>query len=478
MTVYAADDAISPRLAAVYAINDVINSGQSLRYALSKNLEKIATAADKGLCHEITYGTLRYYPSLVKTLRPYLKKNITKKNQIVKILLVSALYQLIQLKLPSYAVINESVALCKSLNMAWATGFANAVLRRIAGAEDLAKDSVKYSAKDAAKNAAKDAIMQQDDFADHPTWLWQRIQRAYPDKAETLLAANHQPAPMMLRVHDTARFSQTSYLAALQAAGIDAAAHIDAKAAIVLAAPVAVSQLPFFDEGAVTVQDANAQLAANLLGVKAGHHVLDACAAPGGKTAHIATKASPITLTAVEIDPTRSERMRDTLSRLKAGFAHDVTINVKVADLADLAAWHNGQSFDRILLDAPCSATGVIRKHPDILHHRRESDLQALCQLQGQLLDLCWQLLAPGGRLLYATCSVLPEENQQQIARFLQRHTAAKLRPLAHNRTVAVADHNQSNHEQGGVQNPELSGCLQFLPDAWGDGFFYAALEK
>ncbi len=216
-----------------------------------------------------------------------------------------------------------------------------------------------------------------------------------------------------------------------------------------------ITDLPQFRGGGVTVQDANAQLAANLLSVKNNMRILDACAAPGGKTAHIADKADNLDITAVDNVPSRINTLNNTLERL------NVSANVITADIEDIGAWYDGQAFDRILLDAPCSATGVIRKHPDILFHRRESDIRNLTDIQAKQLDTCWQLLKVGGRLLYATCSILPEENIEQINAFLARTPDAVLKPLGHNRAITTDN-----------------GMLQFLPDEWGDGFFYAALKK
>lgn len=423
---------MTPRLAATYALYDVIVGRQSLSVVLNEQLSGMTNPADKGLCQEIVYGTLRHYRSLQATLSPFLSKKISQKNKPLEIILCAAIYQLYHLKLPDYAVINESVALVKSIDFEWAKGFVNGVLRNAARADN--------------------QTLQADKNRDHPMWLAQQIRTAYPDHAEAIFSANHHAARVMLRVRNGSR---DDYLAKLEQQGTTALPHIDNKDAVVLIQSSPIADLPHFASGGVTVQDANAQLAANLLGIKSRMRILDACAAPGGKTAHIADKAEQVDITAVDNVPARIQTLNKTLKRL------NVTANVVTANLQDTAAWYDGQPFDRILLDAPCSATGVIRKHPDILFHRRESDMTDLTAIQANLLETCWQLLIAGGRLLYATCSVLPEENLLQINNFLARTPDATLKPLGHNRAIA-SDH----------------GTLQFLPDEWGDGFFYALLEK
>ncbi|PID62913.1 MAG: 16S rRNA (cytosine(967)-C(5))-methyltransferase [Gammaproteobacteria bacterium] len=427
---------MNTRLVSVYALYDVIVGRRSLSAVLAEQLATVSNPPDKGLVQEIVFGTLRHYPSLRLTLKPFLRKAIPEKNRPLEILLCSALYQLLVLKLPSYAVINESVEATKGIDFEWATGFVNGVLRAVVRDENL--------------------TLKRDKHCDHPAWLAKAICAAYPDHAEGIFEHNHHPARVMLRVRPQYG-SRDDYLDKLQALAIQAEAHPDNKEAIVLTAPTAVAKLPDFAAGHISVQDANAQLAANLLGVKAGMRVLDACAAPGGKTAHLFDKAPDIELTAVDNVPSRIETLNATLQRLA------VSANVVTADIQDTQQWHDGQSFERILLDAPCSATGVIRKHPDILFHRREDDVAAVVALQADILDSCWALLKAGGRLLYATCSILPDENQRQIEAFLDRTPDAALRPLGHNRAVNVNG---------------CEGSLQFLPDANGDGFFYALLEK
>ena len=422
---------MNARLAAVYALYDVIVERKSLSSTLNDQLSKLTKVSDKGLCQEIVYGTLRYYPSLQKTLNAFLNKSIPDKNKPLEITLCTAIYQLYQLKQPHYAVINESVGLV-AIDFEWAKGFVNGVLRNIV--------------------RLNNRVLKTDKYHDHPKWLAKKIQQTYPQQAESIFHENHHAAKVMLLVR---HMSREDYLAKLHEREIDAYPHIDNKDAIILNQSIKVTTLPLFSEGFVTVQDANAQLAANLLGVRSGMHILDACAAPGGKTAHIADKANDITLTAIDKSAERTKLLENTLARLR------VSAKIITADMLEVDSWHDGKLFDCILLDAPCSATGVIRKHPDILFHRRQSDIATLVNIQSQLLDVCWTLLKPKGRLLYATCSILPEENTGQIQAFLSRTSNALVKPLGHNRSIV-----------------KQSGFLQFLPDEMGDGFFYAALEK
>lgn len=423
---------MNPRLAATYILYDIIVARQSLSSTLNAQLDSIANPADKRLCQEIVYGTLRHYPSLQTTLAGFMRKKISNKNKSLEIVLCAAVYQLYKLKLPDYAVINEAVAVLKAIDLQWAKGFVNAVLRNMAREEN--------------------RVIKTDKYHDHPAWLAKKIKLTYPQHAEAVFLANHHAAHMMLRVRHGKR---DDYLAKLQSRNIAAQAHIDNKDAVVLKQSVAVSELPQFAAGAVTVQDANAQLAANLLGLKSGMRVLDACAAPGGKTAHIADKADNLDITAVDSAAARIETLNNTLQRLA------VDAKVLTADVQAPKTWHDGNTFERILLDAPCSATGVIRKHPDILFHRRQSDIADLTALQSSLLDTCWEMLQPGGCLLYCTCSILAAENITQVREFLLRSPDASLKPLAHNRAVK-----------------DDTGTLQFLPDEHGDGFFYALLAK
>ncbi len=319
----------------------------------------------------------------------------------------------------------------------------------------------------------------------HPAWWVEKLKQDWPTQWQAILAANNRPPPMTLRVH-AQRASAAEYVERLVAAGIGAQAlGASTPQAVVLDKPVPVSALPGFAEGLVSVQDAAAQLAAPLLigtGLKPGARVLDACAAPGGKTAHLLELQPDLQLTALDADAQRLTRVQDNLNRLGQSAL------LKAADARQTATWWDGQPFDAILLDAPCSASGIVRRHPDVRWLRRPDDISALARIQAELLDALWPLLAPGGRLVYATCSVFRAEGQAQLDAFLQRQADAKSHAVAGftGHLLPLAD----NGPQGSAGPPDVSltlsggGLDEVRP--WGrhqplpplDGFFYALLTK
>ena len=280
--------------------------------------------------------------------------------------------------------------------------------------------------------------------------------RDWPDDVDAILAGGNTPAPLWLRPNTT-RADRAALLAALQAADLPATASAVAVDAVALHVPVPVNALPGWDLGQLVVQDAAAQLAVQALAPVAGERVLDACAAPGGKTAQIAERIGEGKVVGIDIDARRLRQVGDLLARLGL----EDRVSLRAADAADTAAWWSGQPFDAILLDAPCSATGIIRRQPDIKWHRRASDIPALVALQARLLDALWPLLRPGGRLLYATCSLLRSENDRQIDAFLDRTADARARPL--------------DERYGRVAG---AGRQRFPGDDGTDGFFYALLHK
>ncbi|WP_309544734.1 16S rRNA (cytosine(967)-C(5))-methyltransferase RsmB [Alkalilimnicola ehrlichii] len=320
-------------------------------------------------------------------------------------------------------------------------GLINALLRRFLREQEALRAAV----------AADPAIAYS-----HPRWLLQRLQKAWPEQWEEIVTANNAHPPMTLRVN-ARRGSRDAYLARLQEAGIEAVAHPLARDTVQLSAPVPVDRLPGFADGDVSVQDAAAQLAADLLAAPAGARVLDACAAPGGKACHVLERQPDLAeLWAVDVDAARSERINENLTRL------GLAANVVVADAAEPEAWWDGQGFERILIDAPCSGSGVIRRHPDIKWLRRDSDIAALAAIQKKLLLQLWPLLVPGGKLVYVTCSVFPEENDRQIREFVAATADARVEPLACS-------------DWGAVQ----SCGVQLLPGRHNvDGFYYACLSK
>lgn len=404
-------------------------SGKSLDDALV--LEGLAPR-DQAQAQWLAFGTLRWGLRLEALLNLLLEKPFKAREQDLKALLIVALYELDASRVPEAVTVHEYVALTSQLGKDWARGLANAVLRRYLREK---------TALDAKVDAMEPAVAKA-----HPAWLVEMLQQAYPQHWPAILDANNAHPPFVLRVNARV-ISRDDYLARLNEAGIAARAHPASPAGIELDTPQAVESLPGWQAGLASVQDAAAQRAAILLDPQPGERVLDACAAPGGKTAHLLERAD-IALTAVDISPARLKRIRATLERLKLP-----TATLIAGDAAQPDDWWDGQLFDAILLDAPCSATGVIRRHPDIKYLRHAEDVAATAVLQQALLDALWALLRPGGRLLYATCSVLPAENAAQIEAFCQQHKDAHL--------------------------ASTPGSGQILPGTEGmDGFFYALLVR
>ncbi len=384
-----------------------------------------------GLVEELAIGTIRYAPRLLARVGPLQKQPFRPADRDLEALILMGIYQALFMDTPAAVAVSEAVAATEALGKPWGKGAANALLRAALAAES-AEPYAGYN---------------------HPDWLVDRLRAAWPQAWRAVLAANDERAPLTLRV-DIGRVARADYLKQLADAGIMAEAHPLALAAVVLAQGTQVAGLPGFSEGLVSVQDAGAQWAAPLLAPQPGDIVLDACAAPGGKTGHLAQIAPEARVMAVDSDPARVMRLQETVARLQCGAHVQVVTH-------DLTADPLTGRFQRILLDAPCSATGVIRRHPDIKLNRRVTDLPPLRAIQAQLLDRLWQNLAPGGTMMYVTCSVLPEENEDQVADFLARTPDASEHPFwlpaGHKRRVG----------------------WQLLPgDAGMDGFYYARLVR
>ena len=429
---------VAVRVQAALTLETVLAQHRSLKGALAKALPALADSRDRALLEAICFAVLRHRRRYEYVLEQWLQKPLPRREYRVHCLLLTGLAQLDELKLPAHAAVSATVAATRALGFDPQAGLVNAVLRRV-GREALpASDAPEISSS-------------------HPDWLVQRLRAERPEDLDRILEANNRPAPMWLRVN-TRNSSRTELLAAFRAAGFAAEApNLPAKA-IRLAEPAPVDALPGWSAGKFTVQDGAAQLAVEALAPKPGERVLDACAAPGGKTAQIAETLTSGHLLALDVAATRVTQIHATLARL--GLASP-DVEVKLADAADPMAWWDGQPLDAILLDAPCSATGIIRRQPDIKWNRRESDIATLAALQARLLDLLWITLGPGGRLLYATCSVLKAENEQQIENFLARMPDAEALPLDE----------RYGHASGRGR--------QRLPGEDGmDGFFYALLRK
>lgn len=431
---------LNARAIAALVLAEVLGEGRSLSSALPSQLKQTPAGRDAGLVQELCFGVARYAPRLQALADALLQRPLKRKDVAVQALLLIGLYQLIYLRTPPHAAVAEAVAATRQLGFDWASGLVNGVLRQFQ------RESEALQAQVDGDEACALA---------HPRWLLEMVRKAWPEQWRAVLEANNARPPMTLRVN--ARLgTPEQYQQRLQQAGIVAQAMAGVPSALVLAEPCEVGLLPGFDHGWVSVQDGAAQMAAFLLDLAPGQRVLDACAAPGGKTCHILEQQPALAeLVALDSDALRLERVRENLARLS------LQATLVCADAADTAIWWDGQGFDRILLDAPCSATGVIRRHPDIKLLRRPDDIAALVAQQQRLLQALWPLLKPGGRLVYATCSILPRENSGQVAAFLASHDDA--------RECAVDPAWGRSCAHGRQQLPGEQGM---------DGFYYAVLER
>ena len=426
--------------AAARAVGAVLAAGASAEVALAVPMEEALRAPVRA----VTLGAVRWYLRLAPAVLPLLSRPDQSTDPLLCALLVSAVHQLEYSSHAAATTVAAAVDAARLLGLGKAAGLVNAVLRRYL--RERPQRLVEVD-RDLARRTA------------HPDWLVGALRAAWPAELEQILAANNAHPSLCLRV-DLNRSTRAAYLQELDAAGLTGTAIDGIATAVTLAAPVPVAQIPGFEAGRVSVQDSSAQLAPILLAPRAHERVLDACAAPGGKSGALLELAGgELALTALDSDAGRLRRVADNLRRLgrEARLVH--------ADLRAAPQWWDGQAFDAILLDAPCSGTGVICRHPDIKLLRRASDTAAFAATQLALLEACWPLLRPGGRLLYATCSVLPAENEAVIGAFL---TA---RPGAWELELAVA----------AKLGPPLRRCpqgWQWLPGAGGDGFYYACLTR
>lgn len=425
------------RALAAKAVFDVLEKGVSLSVALPEHQQSLTNGKDKALMAEVSYGIMRTLPQLDKCVSDCLAKPFKGKQRIIHQLLLVGCYQLYFTRIPPHAAISETAEACRQLKFEGLVKVVNGVLRNIQrgmkedASLDTSNETLKYNT---------------------PAWFIKRLKTAYPDAWEHIIEQSHQRPPMWLRNNAKAQ-TRDEYLAKLTEQNIEAQAGKSPNA-ILLATPTDVTNLPQFMDGAASVQDGAAQWAATLLAPQGNELVLDACAAPGGKSCHLLELAPDIDLVAVDFDEKRLARVTQNLERL------NLQAKVIHGDAANIPSWWQGDKFDSILLDAPCSATGVIRRHPDIKWLRKNNDIEELAQLQQQIFDHCWQWLKPGGTLLYATCSILPQENKDQVSAFLARTPDATLVPIAE----------QPNKNDIG---------WQILPGQDNmDGFYYARLIK
>ncbi|QQE84191.1 16S rRNA (cytosine(967)-C(5))-methyltransferase RsmB [Pseudomonas putida] len=430
---------MNPRLAAARALAAVLSGKASLNSSLPAQLDKV-DERDRGLTQDLAFGTARWQPRLDLLAAQLLQKPFKAADADVQALLLIGLYQLFYTRIPAHAAIGETVGCADKLKKPWAKGLLNAVLRRaqregealLAGME---RDPVVRTA--------------------HPRWLQKALKAFWPEQWEAICAANNAHPPMILRVNRR-HHSRDAYLALLTETGVGASACQFSRDGIVLTEACDVRSLPGFAEGWVSVQDEAAQLSADLLELAPGQRVLDACCAPGGKTCHLLEAEAGLGhLVAIDLEAKRLTRVRENLERLQ------LDAELIACDARDTASWWDGKPFQRILLDAPCSATGVIRRHPDIKLTRQADDIPALAALQGELLDALWPTLEVGGMLLYATCSSLPTENTEVIGAFLARTPGARELDLA---------------TEAGIRQPH--GRQLLAQEGGHDGFYYAKLIK
>lgn len=411
-------DSLAYSLLQAARIDAAVFAGQSLADGLLSRVDAIARPA----IQDLVYGSLRAYGRGDFILRCLLNSPLSEPE--VHALLLVALYRLETRPDSVHTVVDQAVLAAGEIAGGRFKALVNGVLRNFLRQQETLQQAL-----------AEDVLAS----AQLPDWWLARLQVAYPDQWAAVVAAGNQPPPMALRVNRR-QTTPEAYLARLAAAGIDA--RPVGSSGLALGRPLPVERLPGFAEGCVSIQDPGAQRAAEILALGAGARVLDACAAPGGKTAHLLEQGD-VSLLALDLKPSRCRRVTENLQRL------GLVAEVKAADCTRLESWWDGQAFDAVLADVPCTASGVVRRNPDAKWLRREDDIASFARAQARILNALWQVLAPGGKLLYATCSVFPEENSEQIARFVARQPDA--RPC---------------HEE------------QILPDAEHDGFYYCLLEK
>ena len=430
------------RLIAANAMLGVVDRQHSLSEQLDQALADIQDSRDRALVRRLCNSALRKLPMLEWRLGQLLQKPLVRKARSVHFLLLSAIAELLEEREPAPAIIHASVAATRLASQSQLTGLVNAVLRNHQRQRETLDqnqpntESIRYG---------------------YPDWLIETIRSDWPEHWQDILDQGNQPPPIWLRVNPR-QATVDQVLTALDEQSLEY--HIDThfEHAIRLARPSRISALPGYEQGWFSVQDAGAQASARLLQLEPGLRVLDACAAPGGKAAH-ALEMADVELTALEISASRSQRIEQNLKRL------DLAASIRVADASDTKSWWDGQLFDRILIDAPCSATGVIRRHPDIRWLRRSQDIEANAALQRELIASLWPLLKPSGLLVYVSCSILQAENRAQARWLLDNHTDAESVPIT--ATFELAE------------SLDLQPGRQLVPGSLArDGFYYAVFRR
>lgn len=424
------------RAAAARALAPVLLGKATLDECL-RNAAEQTDPRERPLLREFCFGVCRHYQELDGLLDPLLAKPLKPRDADVRALLLLGIYQMRCMRIPDHAAVAETVQAVQTLQKPWARGLVNAVLRA-------------YQ----SRVAELEAGLRRWQRVSHPAWLLDHLAECWPDEVDAVVAANNVAGPLTLRVN-VKRSTREAWLARAAAAGVEARAGALSPDAVVLATPMDVNGIPGFAEGEVSVQDEAAQLAARLLDPRPGERILDACAAPGGKACHLLERCSDIDLLALDVQASRLQRVQENLDRL------GLRATVLGGDATQILGWWDAKPFDAILVDAPCSGTGVLRRHPDIKVLRRPGQIVLLAQQQISILVNAWSVLRAGGRLLYATCSVMPDENEVVIENFLRVFKDATAQPIG----ISGARH--------------LVHGIQLLPRVGGnDGFYYALLQK
>jgi len=429
---------VDTRALAARSLAEIAMRGASLREVMERNAPKLRDPRDRALLMALLSEGARWWLRFDAAIDHLLEKSLRHKDPAIHALLVLGLVQLEILQLQDYAAVAATVEATRTLKRPQLAGLVNAVLRR------WQRERENLIARLDAKPQTRHA---------HPEWLAKALASDWPAQADAVMAADNREPPLMLRVNRQ-HIERAALLAQFQAAGYEASLHPWLPDALVLPHSADITRMPGFEDGAFAVQDGAAQVAADLADLKHGMRVLDACAAPGGKACHLLERAH-IDLTALEVDAKRGERIRQNLMRLR------LDAKIVIGDAGAPAGWWKRQPFDRILIDAPCSATGVLRRRPDVRLHRRESDIAAMHEQQRRILSALWPLLAPGGRLIYITCSVLRAENEVIVGDLLAQQGDARVVPF----TLPVGH--------------AAKVGWQILPgDGDLDGMYYAVLEK
>lgn len=431
--------ALDARAAAAMVVAAVIGSGRTLDSAFAEYLDDVRDPRDRAMVRAMAYGVIRFYPRLEQMLDQLLDRPMKRREIRLRSLLLAGLYQINGMNTPAHAAVDATVSATAAIGRPRARGLVNAVMRRYLRERETVDER---------------AMQSQEGRWAHPGWLIGRLRSDWPSDWEDILEANNSHPPMWLRVNRSL-IGPDEYLKLHAPPGARSGRFVPES--LLLDSPLDVDVIAGFEKGLVSVQDGAAQLAAHLLDAREGSRVLDACAAPGGKTAHILELTPGITLHALESNRIRLSLIESNLNRLH------LRCGILEGDAGQPAGWWDGEPYDRVLVDAPCTASGVIRRHPDIKLLRREADLRSAAEQQRRILDGLWPTLRPGGRMIYATCSVFMVENEAQISSFLERTPDARSVPL------------DGFGEWGCVTG---SG-RQILPgEAAMDGFYYACLTK